>query len=162
MTEYIIREIREEELTESCCIIRKSFETVAHTFNITYEKYPMHGAFLRRERLENERKQGIKMYGVFVEKKQVGFVALEMLKDGTYEMQKLAVLPEYRHLGYGESLINFLKDYIKQQHGNVLITGVIEENDMLKRWYQEIGFKEQTVLNFKHLPFKIGMMQIEI
>lgn len=159
MKAYVIRKITGEEIEESAKVIRESFRTVADDFNFTYENNPMHGAFLKKERLENEKQQGIEMYGLFVESKQIGFVALEKIKDDTYEMQKLSVLPAYRHLGYGEVLVNFIKQNVLAKGGTKIIIGTIAKSNMLRAWYEKLDFKMKEIRSFKHLPFDIGIME---
>ncbi len=158
MKTYSIREIIEEEIEESAKVIRESFRTVADDFNFTYENNPMHGAFLKKERLKNEKQQGIIMYGLFVEEKQVGFVALERLEAGTYEMQKLSVIPAYRHLGYGKALVDFVIQVVREKGGSKIIIGIIENNNVLRQWYEKLGFKMKEVKKFKYLPFDVGIM----
>lgn len=158
MKRYIIKEITGEALEESARVIRESFRTVADDFNFTYENNPMHGAFLKKERLINEAQRGVKMYGLFVEHEQIGFVAVEALKEGAYEMQKIGVLPAYRHMGYGKILVDFVKELVKAKGGNKIIVGVIEESHIIKAWYEKLGFKTEKVINYKHLPFTVGIM----
>lgn len=158
MKRYIIRELTGEDLEEGARVIRESFRTVADDFNFTYENNPMHGAFLKKERLENEAQKGMKMYGLFVEHKQIGFVAVEELKGGEYEMQKLGVLPTYRHLGYGKVLVDFVKELVTQKGGNRITVGVIEESHIIKAWYEKLGFKTEKVVNYRHLSFTVGVM----
>nr|WP_302600000.1 GNAT family N-acetyltransferase [uncultured Cellulosilyticum sp.] len=158
MKAYVIREIIGEEIEESAKVIRESFRTVADDFNFTYENNPMHGAFLKKERLENERQQGIELYGMFVENKQVGFVALEKLRDGAYEMQKLSVLPAFRHLGYGEALVDFIKQTVIEKGGKRIVIGTIANNNILRKWYEKLDFKMEEIRSFKHIPFEVGIM----
>lgn len=159
MKAYVIRKITGEDIEESVKVIRESFRTVADDFNFTYENNPMHGAFLKKERLENEMQQGIDMYGMFVEGKEIGFVGLEKLKDGIYEMQKLSVLPAYRHLGYGEALVSFIKQRVLSKGGTKIIIGTIAQNNVLRAWYEKLDFKMNEIKSFRHLPFEVGIME---
>lgn len=47
------------------------------------------------------KENGIEMYGLYEEDRFVGFVALEKANEEVYWLEKLAVLPEFRHKGYG-------------------------------------------------------------
>jgi ribosomal protein S18 acetylase RimI-like enzyme len=82
--------------------------------------------------------------------------------ETTYEMEKLAVLPKYRHLGYGKALIDFTKEYVKSQNGEIVTIGIIDENTTLKQWYSAYGFTEKGTKTFSHLPFIVCFMEIKV
>lgn len=74
-------------------------------------------------------------------------------------MEKLAVLPEYRHKNYGAELVRFVFDYIRNRGGQKLSIGIIDEHTVLKYWYKELGFKEIGTQVFNHLPFTVCFME---
>ena len=75
----------------------------------------------------------------------------------------LAVLPEYRHLGIGKELVDYAITYSKNILGaNKIKIGIVEENTILKEWYEKIGFVHTGTKKFEHLPFTVGFMEIEI
>ena len=86
-------------------------------------------------------------------------VTVEKKKDKVYSIEKLAVLPEYRHKGYGGELMEFVSDYVKKADGKALSIGIINEHTLLKKWYEVKGFKETTVMKFEHLPFTVCFME---
>jgi len=77
-------------------------------------------------------------------------------------MEKLAVIPGCRHKGYGRRLMDFAADYIGAKGGNKISIGVINENQVLKKWYIDYGFKEIGIKKFSHLPFEVCFMEKEI
>jgi ribosomal protein S18 acetylase RimI-like enzyme len=99
------------------------------------------------------------MFGLFEDEKFFGFVAIENKDNGIYEMEKLAVIPEYRHKGYGYMLISFVWDYIRKRGGNKITIGIIDENKMLKKWYNNNGFVETGTKLFPQLPFTVCFME---
>ncbi|WP_368490164.1 GNAT family N-acetyltransferase [Clostridium sp. BJN0013] len=157
-----IREIEDEELSISTQVIRLSFLTVTREFNLTKKNCPTNGAFIETERLIKDKARGIKMFGLFTDNIQIGFVAIVKQDDDTYEMEKLSVLPEYRHNNYGKVLINYVKNYVKSLNGNVIRIGIIEENRILKQWYLSHGFIEKETRNFSQLPFTVGFMELTL
>jgi ribosomal protein S18 acetylase RimI-like enzyme len=77
-------------------------------------------------------------------------------------MEKLAVLPEYRHKGYGKRIMDFVSGFVKEQGGSKISIGIINENTILKNWYLEYGFKETETRVFSHLPFTVCLMGKEV
>ena len=105
------------------------------------------------------KRKGLKLFGLFEDNVQIGFVAVEKKKDKVYCFEKLSVLPEYRHHGYGGELIAFVSDYVKNAQGKKLSIGIIDEHIVLKKWYEGKGFQETTVTKFAHLPFTVCFME---
>jgi ribosomal protein S18 acetylase RimI-like enzyme len=153
-----IRKI-EDELEECNDVIRRSFITVAEEFNITRENAPKNPAFLGPESLAGMREKGVSMYGAYTDNICVGFVAVEKANDDVFYMERLAVLPEYRHNGYGRELIDFVVDYVGNNGGKKVSIGIINENRRLKDWYISCGFAETGTKKFEHLPFEVCFME---
>ena len=106
--------------------------------------------------------KGLIFFGLFLGDRQVGFVAIEKADDSLYYMEKLAVLPGYRHKAGGTGLVRFVLDYVKDRGGKTLSIGIIDEHTILKNWYQEFGFKEITTRKFPHLPFTVCFMEKDL
>ncbi|UCD08661.1 MAG: GNAT family N-acetyltransferase [Dehalococcoidales bacterium] len=151
-----------EPLNTSVEIIRKSFGTVAEELNLTPENAPTHPSFITLDQLEELLKKGLVFYGYFMDDRQVGFVAIEKADENLYYMEKLAVLPEYRHKGYGGELVRFVLDTATAEGAKKLSIGIIHEQTVLKDWYQDIGFRETGTRKFEHLPFTVGFMEIDL
>lgn len=157
----VIKEIDSEtDLQTSLTVIQTAFATVAEEFNLTRENAPTNGAFIDFKRLKMEKDKGIKMYGAFREQ-QIGFMAIEKAAAGAgvFYLEKLAVLPEYRHQGYGKLLLDFAFDYVRAQKGERVQIGIIDENMRLKNWYTAYGFIESGLKKFDHLPFTVCFLE---
>jgi ribosomal protein S18 acetylase RimI-like enzyme len=102
------------------------------------------------------------MYGLFNDKQLVGYVSLSKENDGVFELHNLAVLPEYRHFGYGRQLLDLCKEKAKEHGKNKITLGIIEENIVLKNWYAANGFVHTGTKKFEHLPFTVGFMEWEV
>lgn len=159
----VIREISDLDIIQnSKIVIRKSFATVAKEFNLTRENCPTHPSFVTLRQLTDLKKKELKFFGSFIENTQIGFVAVEKANETLYYMEKLAVLPDYRHHGYGRKLVDFVMDYTRRHGGTKISIGIIDEHKVLKDWYKKLGFKEVSTRKFNHLPFTVGYLEIDI
>lgn len=157
-----IREVTDDALDNNVEIIRCAFGTVAVELKLTRENCPTHPSFITISQLSELRIKGLKFFGLFAGDRQVGFVAVEKASDTIYYMEKLAVLPEYRHKGYGRELVRFVIDYVRNHGGKKLSIGIIDKQTVLKNWYKEMGFKEIAAKEFEHLPFTVCFLDMEI
>ena len=154
-------EIKKIEIIDEACVkvIRDSFITVANEFNITRENAPTNPAFIEIGSLHAMKQKGIDIYGAYINNILIGLVAIEKSNDSLYFMEKLAVLPEYRHNGYGSRLIDFVVETVKEAGGNKISIGIINENKVLKDWYIKNGFSETGIKQFPHLPFSVCFLE---
>ena len=113
-------------------------------------------------RLENDYKKGDQMYGLYEGDNIVGFVQLVKKENGVFELEKLAVLPEHRHKGYGKQLLRFSAETVSELGRTVIVIGIIEENTRLKDWYTQNGFIHTGTKVFSHLPFTVGFMEMKL
>jgi len=153
---------KDAELKECVDVIRASFLTVAKEFNLTMENAPTNPAFIKFDALLKMREKSIAMFAVLHADTQIGFVAIEKANEDTYYMEKLAVLPEFRHRGYGRMIMDFVSDFVRKNGGKRIGIGIINENTVLKQWYENYGFREIERKKFQHLPFTVCLMSKEI
>lgn len=149
-------------ISDSACVIRNSFRTVAKEFNLTRANCPTHPSFVTIRQLTELKKKGLNFFGGFLGETQVGFVALEKADEALYYMEKLAVIPDDRHQGYGQKLVEFAVDYVRSHNGKKISIGIIDEHTILKDWYKTLGFIEVSTRKFNHLPFTVSYMEIEV
>jgi ribosomal protein S18 acetylase RimI-like enzyme len=102
------------------------------------------------------------MFGIYICETQIGFVAVEKRKPKIYQMEKLAVLPNYRHKGYGKKIMDYVIKYVKRMDGEKVAIGIINENHVLKNWYVGYGFIEKEIKHYKHLCFEVCLMEKKI
>ena len=158
----IIRVESKEQLDICLDIVHKSFQTVADEMILTKDNCSSYTAFMPIEKLisqfENNTPMLLYQYnGCFA-----GYFSLS-INDDSVELNNLAVLPEYRHLGIGKELVDYAITYSKNILGeNKIKIGIVEENTILKEWYEKIGFVHTGTQKFEHLPFTVGFMEIEI
>lgn len=147
------------DLEEYAYVIRNAFITVANEFQLTKENAPTNPAFLGADALERMRDKGATMFGAYEGESCVGFVAAQEANEETFYMERLAVLPEYRHGGIGRKLMDTVFDYVRENGGKKVSIGIINENTKLKNWYLQYGFVETAVKHFEHLPFEVCFME---
>lgn len=155
----MIRNVQAADLPECLDVIWKSFATVAEEFGLTPENCPTHTSFVPLSRLEGEFQRGDEMYALFQGEAMVGFAQLAFQGNGAFELKKLAVLPEYRHLGYGGQLLDHAWQRTLALGGRKLTVGIIEESTTLKEWYRRNGFRSVGTRTFAHLPFLVGYLE---
>ena len=156
-----IIKVAKEKLPECLEVICQSFATVADEFGLTRENCPKHTSFIPLCFLETQMEWGWRMFGLWAGKMLIGYMSLSKEDDGVYELHNLAVLPEYRHNGFGKLLLDHAKDVVKASGGNVIKIGIIEESTVLKNWYIANGFEHIGTKKFDHLPFTSGYLKWE-
>jgi N-acetylglutamate synthase and related acetyltransferases len=162
MSDILIRLMQENEMEQCIDVIQQGFGTVANEFGLTPANCPTNGAFMGIDRLKNDFNKGNLIYVLCEEDHIIGFMELEQIDENRVELQKLTVLEQYRHYGYGSKLLNFALNKAKDLGAKQITIGIIEENTVLKDWYLKNGFTHNGTRVFDHLPFIVGFMAYEI
>ncbi|MGG5329153.1 GNAT family N-acetyltransferase [Enterococcus sp. AZ163] len=156
------KQLTKQDTAEAAEVIRRSFATVAEEFQLTRDNCPTNGAFTQTNHLLDDLKLGKNLYGVFYQNTMIGFFQLENTQNQEYSLEKVAILPKYRHQGYGSMIMQQVKTLIKERGGKSIKIGIIEENTRLKKWYEEHGFVHLETKTFTNLPFEVGFMKLDI
>jgi Acetyltransferases len=155
-----IKRVNPDIFDECAEVIRNSFITVANELKLTRENAPTNPAFIENNALNIMYEKKIDMFAVTDENDGcIGFVALEKAEDGAFYMERLAILPAYRHRGYGKMVLDFAVSYVREKRGKKISIGIINENEVLKNWYMSYGFMETGTKVFQHLPFTVCFME---
>lgn len=155
----MIYEVEKEELRECLEVIHQSFRTVAEQFGLTQENCPKHTSFIPLSFLETQMSWGWHMYALYAGKKIIGYMSLSNEGGDVFELHNLAVLPEYRHNGFGKLLLDHVKDVVKSLGDKTIKIGIIEKSTVLKNWYIANGFAHTGTKKFDHLPFTSGYFE---
>lgn len=156
----MIKQVKSKNQLNTCLeIIRSSFATVAEKFCLTENNCPSHTAFMAIDKLEKQFDEGKLMFLFYYNDIPVGYFSLTKCSDDEWELNNLAVLPDYRHLGIGKAMVDFAVKTSKSHAVNKLSIGIIEENTQLKNWYLNLGFNHISTRKFEHLPFTVGLME---
>ena len=153
---------KKEDLQECLEVIHRSFKTVAEEFGLTAENCPKHTSFMPLYFLTTQMDWGWHMFSLSYQGKIVGYMSLSKESETAYELHNLAVLPEYRHNGFGKSMLNHAKETVLQLGGNTIKIGIIEESTILKDWYMANGFVHTGTKKFDHLPFTSGYLECRL
>jgi len=151
--------VTKDNLPECLNVIHQSFATVAADFGLTEENCPKHTSFIPISYLETQMKWGWLMFGLYTDERIIGYMSLSKEADKAYELHNLAVLPEFRNLGFGTQLLDYAKETVKSLGGSKIKIGIIEESAVLKNWYIAKGFEHAGTKKFDHLPFTSGYLE---
>ncbi len=157
----IIREINRDDIPECAGVIREAFMTVANEFGFTKQNAPGFTAFsMCTEKLFRQyEKEHRPMYAYFNAGKIVGYYSLELLENQECELNNLAVLPSYRHQGIGEKLLSHSFEEARKMNCKIMKIGIVEENKILRKWYEAHGFVHTGTEKFDFFPFTCGYMK---
>lgn len=108
------------------------------------------------ERLKASIEKGLKLFGMFDKKDIIGCIGIEKgNEEYTYYIERVSILPSYRHKGLGRALLDFAFGLIRDLKGRKALITIIAGHEILKKWYIKYGFKETRVKRFDHLPFDV-------
>lgn len=160
----MIKEIGKDDIEQCVNVIRKSFSTVANEFKFTEENAPRFTAFATTaERLNwqltNEHRL---MYAYYENDRIVGYYSLLLQDDQECELNNLCVLPECRHKRLGEMLLASAFDHAREMDCKKMNIGIVEENQLLRKWYENHGFVHVGTKKFDFFPFTCGYMVKEL
>ncbi|MBP5437966.1 MAG: GNAT family N-acetyltransferase [Treponema sp.] len=161
----MIKEINKSDVAECVKVIRSSFMTIAEQFGFTVENAPRFTAFATTEerllhQLDNEPRF---MFAYFdSDGKIVGYYSLLIQDSGECELNNLCVLPEYRHRKIGQELLRDAYRQAEAHNCSKINIGIVEENTILRKWYEKEGFVHIGTEKFDFFPFTCGYMVKEL
>lgn len=160
----MIREIQHNDVERCVKVIRDSFFTVAEEFGFTEENAPRFTAFATNEQRINWHLNGEHrpMYGYFENGQLIGYYSLLLQKEQKCELNNLCVLPEYRHRKIGTELLEDACRKATALNCRIMDIGIVEENTVLKKWYEKNGFVHIGTEKFDFFPFTCGYMRKEL
>ncbi|MCP3875046.1 MAG: GNAT family N-acetyltransferase [Desulfobacteraceae bacterium] len=143
-------------------LIRLSYQDVAQTFNLTQDNCPKHPSNCTDDWIKKDMARGVKYSILYKDGIPIGCAGLEIAENNISYLERLAVLPEFRHKGLGEKLVEYMFSRARQMDSNTMSIGIIAEQEVLKKWYETLGFVYVETKKFDHLPFQVGFMKIEL
>lgn len=151
----------QDDFTKLAEVLNQSFATVAEEFGLTKENAPTNNAFISGEELKSQLTGDREFYVYEEDGKPIGFIAIERSPNmpDTFFIEKLAVIPDCRHLGIGIQLMNFASERITKLGGKRISIGLINSNETLKEWYAKQGYVTFEIKTFEHLPFDVCLME---
>lgn len=160
----MIREIGKNDMEECVDVIRKSFSTVAKEFGVTEETAPRFTAFATTaERLDWQLNGEHRLMYAYCENDIIiGYYSLALQENQECELNNLCVLPEYRHKKVGDRLLKNAFDRARNMGCKKMNIGIVEENQVLRKWYESYGFVHIGTQKFDFFPFTCGYMTKEL
>ena len=158
----MIQPVNNNHIKECVDVIKECFSTVAHEFGFTIENAPHFTAFATTEQrlfwqLNHENRP---MYVFVVDGNVVGYYSLLLQENKECELNNLCVLPQFRHQGIGEKLLFHSFNTAKSLGCSKMNIGIVEENQILKKWYESFGLKHIRTHKFDFFPFPCGYMEL--
>ena len=157
----MIRKVEQKDIKECVDVIVKSFMTVAVEFGFTIYNAPRFTAFATTEDRINWHLNGEQrpMYVYCEDDAIVGYYSLLIQDNSQCELNNLCVLSEYRHKGIGDKLLEHSFITAKGVGCTKMNIGIVEENEILKKWYASYGFVHTGTQKFDFFPFTCGYME---
>ena len=156
----MIKSITKNDLCKCLNIIHKGYETVAIEFGITDENAPDRaGASLPYEKLLSEFESDVLMFAYYSNDIPVGFLSMKVLDGSACSITNIVVLPEHRHNGYGVELLEYCKQKARELCLHKITFGMINDNNRLRRWYEDNGFVNIGYKHYDGAPFTVGKME---
>lgn len=156
----MIRQINKTDFEDCIYVIRESFMTVAKQYDITPENAPAFTAYATDEAklthwMDDQHRP---MYGYYDDGKLAGYYNL-MINGSECELGSLCVLPEYRHKGIGEALLEDSISRARQLGCDIMKLSIVEENTILRKWYESFGFIHTGTVKYDFFPFTCGYLE---
>ena len=158
----MIKELNRNDIPQCVQVIRDSFQTVADEFGFTADNAPGFTAFSTTETklLQWMEDQHRPMFGYYDENGElIGYYNLLVQSDRECELGSLCVLPDHRHCGIGKKLLNDSLARAKAYKCIAMKLSIVEENSVLRRWYEKNGFVHTGTKKFDFFPFTCGYME---
>ncbi len=160
----MIRKVNREDISECVRVIRRSHQTVADQCGFTEENAPRYIALATDEnrliwQMEHEHRL------MFLDEENGvirGYYSLLLKPDGECELSNLSVLPEYRHHGVGAELFSHAIDAAREHHCRMMRWSIVEENTVLRKWYERNGAVHTGTEKYDFFPFTCGYMEIQL
>ena len=160
----MIQAMRRQDIPEAVELIRASFATVAEEFGFTAENAPRFTAFATTEerllrQFADERRP---MYAFHADGAIIGYYSLLLKEGGECELNNLCVSPSHRHKGIGAGLLRHAFNTARALGCSRMGIGIVEENRLLRGWYESFGFTHTGTKKFAFFPFTCGYMERKI
>ena len=143
-------------------IVSQGNKDVAEKFELTLENNPKHPSFYTKEWVLLDIDRGEEYFLYQIKGVYCGCVAFEQPNSNISYLNRLSVLPEYRHKGIGEQLVKHVFECSRIKNIQMVSIGIISEHTLLKKWYLKLGFIEKETKHFDHLPFDVTYMSYNL
>lgn len=85
------------------------------------------------------------IYYIQLNGKDIGFYNEKTLEDGSYEIGNICIIPEYQGKGIGTKILEYIKEFAKENDCTDLYLTVNEENLNAIKLYEKFGFQLKNI-----------------
>lgn len=157
-----IVETKIEDAEQIASIVSEGNKDVAIQFGINFENNPKHPSFYTKEWVLSDFERGEEYFICSLDNVSTGCVAFEQPSKDVAYLNRLSVLPKYRHRGIGAKLVKHVIEYSRSKNIKFVSIGIIASHEVLKKWYLDLGFIEIETKKFDHLPFDVTYMRYDL
>lgn len=143
-------------------IIKAANQPVAEQFGINQSNNPKHPSFYTEAWARSDFERGEEYFLISADDRLVGCVAFEQASEHVGYLCRLSVLPDFQNRGVGEMLVRQVFKHAEEKSIREASIGIIAKYEELKRWYLKLGFVENGLKVFEHLPFDVLFMRFEV
>lgn len=153
----ILYHINEKHAELLASIIRASFGEQAKLLNISQQEYPNFVAFETVDRVKRALERGERAVLMCRDEEAVGTIRYYIDKQNPSKgyLKRLAVLPEFRGNDYGETLVRFAEEKLREQGVMEVEISIIKQFTKLENYYHRLGFRFLRDQTFDTLPFEV-------
>jgi len=151
-----------DDAEEISTIVRESHKDVAGEFGLNIDNAPKHPSFCRKDWVLSDFGRGEEYFVYKDGGAGIGCVAFESPRSDVAYLNRLSVLPKYRHKGIGKALVMHVFSYSKKKRIQTVSIGIIAKNARLRDWYLKLGFVEGEIKTFSYLPFDVRYMSFAL
>ncbi|MBD2353883.1 GNAT family N-acetyltransferase [Tolypothrix sp. FACHB-123] len=76
----------------------------------------------------------------------VAYCESERMTDGTWNLQLIAIRPDYQGQGRGGKLLRYVEETLKARGGRMLLVETLANLDRTRKFYQKCGFQEEACI----------------
>lgn len=159
MSNIVLRRAAEADAEILAAVIGAAFADVAKRLGLTRENCPSHTAFLSSDEVRRGMGFGNRYFKAFDGAELCGAVAIRLPREGVSILEKVAVLPPFRHHGIGRLLVEHGLDEARRAGASAVEIGIIASQTKLRGWYERFGFTALRQSQYPHLPFDVLQMR---
>lgn len=76
----------------------------------------------------------------------VAYCESERMTDGTWNLQLIAIRPDYQGQGRGGKLLHYVEETLKARGGRMLLVETLANLDRTRKFYQKCGFEQEACI----------------
>lgn len=158
------KKIETTEHSQLIQVLRDGFGTVAKDLSIEENVFRGFGAYYTQSHLAYDLNHGCHFIGAYntEDKALVGCIAFSYKDKGVGKLSKLAVVPAFRHLSIGRTLMKEAMIRLLSLGVMKVELGLITENVKLLEWYKLLGFVTYKTMSYKNSGFHVTLMNLSV